>query len=171
MNIQEFIAQCEGNWFAQRTDYSIAQDKFANNQTLLSINVFSSEHPELQKLCQKHHISGSIIGMETSWAESGQKLPKSSTIVVFTADNPTHHQGNLVQIPKTDSPINGRYCLGDDEALTLTLTEGATSYTERLWFASPNLRLRTSLFMCEDGVSTTSFYSEIRKLPPKPAPG
>jgi len=52
--------------------------------------------------------------------------------------------------------------MGDDDALTL-MGESETLYSEeRLWFASPNLRLRTSTIKQLDGFSTASFCSEIR---------
>ncbi|MFM6057781.1 MAG: phycobiliprotein lyase, partial [Microcystis aeruginosa] len=35
---------------------------------------------------------------------------------------------------------------------------------ERIWFASPNLRLRTSIIQSANGDRQTVFYSEIRKM-------
>ena len=60
------------------------------------------------------------------------------------------------------APVAGRYKMGDDEALTLS-TEYESMYSEeRLWFASPNLRLRNSILKRFGGFSMATFCSEIR---------
>ena len=59
--------------------------------------------------------------------------------------------------------------LAEDEALNLTLEVGDFLMEERIWFASENLRLRTSLIKGNNGYSRTAFYSEIRRLPPQKA--
>jgi hypothetical protein len=60
------------------------------------------------------------------------------------------------------APVAGRYVMGDDGALTL-ITDYETMYSEeRLWFASPNLRLRTSILKRFGGFSMASLSSEIR---------
>jgi hypothetical protein len=52
--------------------------------------------------------------------------------------------------------------MGEDGALTLT-TEYETMWSEeRLWFASPNLRMRVSVLKRFGGFSMASFTSEIR---------
>ena len=58
--------------------------------------------------------------------------------------------------------VAGRYIIGSDDAMTL-ITEYETMYSEeRIWFASPNLRLRTSILKRFGGFSMASFCSEIR---------
>jgi len=60
------------------------------------------------------------------------------------------------------APVAGRYVMGNDDALVL-ITEYESMYSEeRLWFASPNLRLRTSVLKRFGGFSMASFCSEIR---------
>jgi hypothetical protein len=60
------------------------------------------------------------------------------------------------------APVAGRYKMGNDGALTLT-TEYETMWSEeRLWFASPNLRMRVSVLKRFGGFSMASFTSEIR---------
>ena len=58
--------------------------------------------------------------------------------------------------------VAGRYKIGSDDALTLTTEYETTWYEERLWFASPNLRMRVSVVKRIGGFSTASFTSEIR---------
>ena len=61
----------------------------------------------------------------------------------------------------------GHYTLGQDEALTLIIETEDIYAEERQWFASENLKLRTIMMRHNDGTQQTSFYSEIRKAPPK----
>ena len=60
------------------------------------------------------------------------------------------------------TPVAGSYKMGSDDALTLT-TEYETMWSEeRLWFASPNLRMRVGILKRFGGFSMASFTSEIR---------
>jgi hypothetical protein len=65
--------------------------------------------------------------------------------------------------------VAGRYRVGEDGALTLITEYETMSTEERLWFASPNLRMRTSILKRFGGFSMASFCSEIRMGVTKPA--
>ena len=52
--------------------------------------------------------------------------------------------------------------MGDDDALTLVTATGNTSSSERVWFESNNVRVRTTITTQANGDSLASFYSEIR---------
>jgi len=52
--------------------------------------------------------------------------------------------------------------MGSDQALTLVTEYETMSSEERLWFSSPNLRLRVSILKRFGGLSMASFTSEIR---------
>ncbi len=99
--------------------------------------------------------------------EPDGKKQKGSTVLVplANADNPS--EGTLLRLTgATEQAIPGRYELGDDEVLTL-IAESDTIYAEeRIWFASPNLRVRTSVLKQADGFSEASFCSEIRRMSP-----
>ena len=60
------------------------------------------------------------------------------------------------------TPVAGRYIMGSDGALTLITEYETMSSEERLWFASPNLRMRVSVLKRFGGFSMASFTSEIR---------
>lgn len=60
------------------------------------------------------------------------------------------------------------YSLGNDRALTLILEDDSNYLKERLWLASPNLRVQKSLIKAPNGFNQTAFHSEIRKPFPKP---
>jgi hypothetical protein len=87
-----------------------------------------------------------------------------STVLVPIANPEQPNEGQLLREMgyAEKAPVAGRYIMGSDDALTL-ITEYETMYSEeRLWFASPNLRLRTSILKRFGGFSMASFCSEIR---------
>ena len=63
-------------------------------------------------------------------------------------------------------PAIGYYQLVEDGSFVLTTKYERASAEEKIWFATPNLRLRVSLIKTGDGkgVTTASFSSEIRAL-------
>ena len=111
----------------------------------------------------------SLGGTKASWDNpaSGKSLkPATSATLIFIPDADNTQSGEVLQTRDVNLKqiVAGRYLLGQDEALTLKLESDGNCWEERLWFASPNLRLRASLIKWEDGRSTTAFYSEIRRL-------
>jgi hypothetical protein len=67
-------------------------------------------------------------------------------------------------------PIAGRYHLDEEEALVLVTDYETMTTIERFWFASPNLRLRTSTVQRFGGFNTATFCTEMRVEQPVPAP-
>ena len=88
-----------------------------------------------------------------------QEKQTGSTILVAIANPEKPNEGRLV-VERT--PVVGRYIMGTDDALTLITEHESLYLEERLWFASPNLRLRAIILKRSGGFSMTSFYSEIR---------
>ena len=165
MKLQEFLEQNEGKWFAQRTNYYVEQDHFENGKTEITVELLSPNSSEITALCQNNQVDQSRIlrGMKSSWASSSET--QTNVILVFSAQK-NEQEGQFYQSGSAGL-VTGRYFLAQDDALTLSAKEKNTAFEERLWFASPNLRLRTSFLQTETGINTTAFYSEIRKLPPK----
>lgn len=175
MDIAEFLQLCAGNWFSQRTSYQLEQGKAENSKSDITIEILSQEHPEVLKICQNYQLdpSQTLGGKKASWNSSedwGTTKNVGSTTIILVPDAASQSTGQLLCLgSKLPASLSwGRYILGNDEALTLIIEQGDTYSQERLWFASPNLRLRTSFFKYGGGFSTTAFYSEIRKVaPPK----
>jgi hypothetical protein len=73
-------------------------------------------------------------------------------------------QGRLLReiVDANKTPVPGRYKFDSDGALILTTEDENIFSEERLWFASPNLRMRVNILKSFGGFSITSFTSEIR---------
>lgn len=175
MDIKDFLQQSAGKWFAQRTTYKLSDPTPENSKAEFSLELLSGEDSVVVELCQQHSISSpsNATGIKSSWDNSvdwGQDKKIGSTVIALIPNANAPHSGQLLRESHAGDkvPAKGHYILNNDDSLTLIL-EGESFYSEeRLWFASENLRLRTTLVKNAHGITQTSFYSEIRKIPPKP---
>ena len=173
MDIKEFFEHSEGKWFSQRTRYNLASAQSENSKSEITIEMLSQDDPEVVKLCQQSDVNAASTwgGAKISWDNSVDDRQEKQTgyavvVPIPNADKP--EEGKLLQTRSDDgkSPTIGRYIVGNDESLTLIAEDETTYLEERLWFAHPNLRLRTVL-NGSDQFSMAAFYSEIRRIPPK----
>lgn len=169
MDITEFFQQSTGKWFSQRTNHHLTLKQMGGGKSDLYIELVSKDNFAITQLCQQYGIDPRLApyGVQITWngtVEWDQKKQTGSTLLVPVADPDKPNEGKLLrevgQSEKT--PVAGQYTMGRDDVLTL-ITEQKTFYSEeRLWFASPNLRLRSSILKQVGGGSIASFCSEIR---------
>lgn len=171
MELQAYLASWQGKWFSQRTCYNFEQQQAENHKSELAIEILSELEPDQQAALQQHHITvtPTTIAVKVSWDTSvdwGKPKQGGSLLYIFA---PTEQpgQGRLLRLAtgavKTLA-LPGQYCLAPDESLSFVLKDQDTRIEEHLWFASPNLRLRTCLIHQGKHLSYSAFYSEIRKL-------
>lgn len=169
MNITEFFQQSAGKWFSQRTSHHLAFKQSENGKSDIQIEMLPADDPEVVKLCQQYEIDPALAlcGARVTWdgtMEWDEEKHAGSTVLVPVAESDNGKEGKLLRETgyAEKAPVAGRYVMGDDDSLTL-ITDYETMYSEeRLWFASPNLRLRTSILKRFGGFSMASFCSEIR---------
>ncbi len=100
--------------------------------------------------------------------EQEREKYSGSTLLVPISSSDQVNEGTLLRDSQANESAASRYIMGSDDALTL-ITESDTLYAEeRVWFASPNLRLRTRILRQPDGANVASFCSEIRMGVTKP---
>ncbi|MBD2576157.1 phycobiliprotein lyase [Oscillatoria sp. FACHB-1406] len=171
MDIKEFFEQSSGKWFAQRTHYNLASQAAGSSKAEIEIEFLAVDAPEIVQLCEQQHVSSAQAcgGLKISWDNSvdwGGTKEKGFAILVAVPDSENPQTGKFLRgssNPKEQS-LAGDYAIGEDEALTLTLENGSLHAEERLWFASPNLRLRSSFVKNNGRFSDSTFYSEIRRM-------
>lgn len=169
MDITEFFQQSSGKWFSQRTSHHLAFKQSEGGKSDLTIEMLPKDDPAVVKLCEQYEVDPALAlcGARVSWdgtMEWDEEKHSGSTVLVPIADADQPNEGKLLreQGYAEKAAVAGRYVMGSDDALTL-ITEYETMYSEeRLWFASPNLRLRTSILKRFGGFSMASFCSEIR---------
>ena len=170
MNLKKFLDLSEGKWFSQRTNYLLGRDKADNSKADITIEAITTDDSRATELCQKHHLDLNLIvgGTVQSWDTSvdwGKDKQVGSATMVLVSDLDGDRTGKIIR--PQDAKVCGHYELGADEALTLIIDNDDMYAEERQWFASDNLRLRTTVVQYHDGRKQTSFYSEIRKAAPK----
>lgn len=173
MDIKTFFEKSEGKWFTQRTRYNLARQQVENRQAEVTVELLNRDNSDLQDL---YNHAGSVPqgnslmtlgGIKVSWDANDEK--GSSFIAVIPEDEQLQ-KGQVIQKISNDhqSPTIGQFTLGEDEALTLsTQPQPHQLIKERLWFAHPNLRLRTVWQENEKEAGNQGwviFYSEIRRL-------
>jgi hypothetical protein len=165
MDITEFFQQSAGKWVSQRTSHHPTFKQPESGRSEFYIETLAADDPAVIELCQAQGVdaAAALLGVRTRWdgtMEQNKGKRSGSTLLVAIAGD-TPHEGRLL-FPQNGAELAGRFVMGDDEALTL-IAESPTLYSqERLWFESPNFRLRTSTLKGADGFSTASFCSEIR---------
>lgn len=169
MDIQEFFQQSAGKWSSQRTSHHLAFRQAESGKSEIKIEMLPKEDPEVIKLCEQYEIDPALAwgAARVTWdgtMEWDQEKHAGSTILVPIPDADKPNEGKLLRDVgyAEKASVAGRYIMGSDDAMTL-ITDYETMYSEeRIWFASPNLRLRTSILKRFGGFSMASFCSEIR---------
>lgn len=177
MDIKEFFEQSAGKWFSHRTSHHLAFKQSESGKSDITIEMLAADDPEVIKLCQQYEVDPNIAtcGARVNWngtMEWDEEKHTGSTVLVPVPDADNPHAGKLLREMgyAEKVPVAGRYVMGDDGALTLITEYETMASEERLWFASPNLRMRVSVLKRFGGFSMASFTSEIRMGGAKPSP-
>ncbi|MGB3312608.1 MAG: phycobiliprotein lyase [Nodosilinea sp.] len=172
MDIVNFFETLAGKWFSQRTTHNLAGQSSQAGQSNLVIEFLPATDSDLAAACASLGHSpdqiacGLRVHQDSQIDGQLQKTQGTALLVIFT---PTEAgEGVLVQAAFSSPAVQGRYRV-DDEVLTILTPTEAGQVEERLWFANPNLRMRTSVLKVGDAVQTASFCSEIRMGVAKPA--
>ena len=171
--VMDFFRQSEGQWMTQRTSHHLAFRQSENGRSTLLISVLDIDDPKVVSTCQMHEVDPELAagGARVRWngeQDWDNDEYKGDVILVPLPDPEDPSRGRLLrdQGYAEKVPVISHYRMEPDGAMILTTAYEMTESEERLWFASPNLRLRTSVVKRFGGSSMASFCSEIRKLPP-----
>jgi hypothetical protein len=168
MDVQEFFELCEGQWVSQRTLHHIQTEKTEVNKADLWIEKIDPSAESVLDACE---ITGSsvdqvICPLEVTikaTVENGRSQI-NSTLLIPVAKVGSEIEGALISVPKQGKPILGTFNLGTDEIMTLTHPQGEYQVSERIWYASENLRLRSTTLTHVNGPTDANFCSEIRRM-------
>ncbi|MGG6266647.1 phycobiliprotein lyase [Leptolyngbya sp. AN03gr2] len=177
MDIVEFFEQSAGKWSSMRTSHHLAFKQQEGGKSTIQIELLEKTDPAVIQLCQMYEVDPetALCGARVTWdgtMEWDEEKHSGSTVLVPIADPENPQQGKLLREMgyAEKAPVAGRYEMAENNELTL-ITEYDTMYSkERLWFESPNVRLRHSILKRFGGFSMASFCSEVRMGGAKPDP-
>jgi CpeS-like protein len=167
MNIEEFFHLSAGKWFAHRTIHNLTSKQPTEAKSEIVIEELATNTDEVIQLCELYHIqpNQASCGIKATWNDTTKLNQKNtgSTVLVIVPNTDNQEEGKFLRsITNGEKPVPGHYKLGTDESLTLITKSETVDSEERMWFASPNLRMRVSVIKQSDSCSITSFTSEIR---------
>lgn len=172
MDIVNFFETLAGKWFSQRTIHNLASQSSRAGQSNLLIEFLPATDADLANACvpfghdPSHIACGLRIHQDSQIEGETQKNEGTALMVIMTPTDAG--AGMLVQAALSSPALQGSYRVEDD-VLTIVTPTDVGQIEERLWFANPNLRMRTSVLKTGDGVQMASFCSEIRMGAAKPA--
>lgn len=168
----EFFQLSAGKWRSQRATHHLAFKRSETGESDIQVETLDADHPEIIELCQYHEIDPSLsIGGSRvcwlgtmAWDREGEENHQGKTIFAIVPDGDNPRQGKLLRERGYAEivPVVGLFHMDDEDGLVLTTEYETMSSIERFWFASPNMRLRTSTVKRFGGFSTASFCSETR---------
>ncbi len=170
MTIQDFLEMSTGKWFSQRTSHQLTSQQSDHSSSNIVIETLAADHPQLAPLYQKYPDYRQQTAIQVSAQATPQwNAPKNAVLtntntVLVPIEEPDQSSaaGELLWMANGQPMPVGKFQVGEDQALILLLSYQEMQIEERIWFASPNLRLRTSVQKSNAGWSIASFCSEIR---------
>jgi hypothetical protein len=165
MEIVNFFETLAGKWFSQRTTHYLASQSSQAGQSNLLIEFLPATDASLVQVCEAQghapsHIACGLKVNQDSRLDGDTSNTQSTTLMVILKPA-AEGQGILFQASPKIPVAQGEYRL-DHEVLTFTTQTPDGTLEERLWFANPNLRMRTSVYKVGDTEQMASFCSEIR---------
>ena len=176
MDIVEFFQLSSGKWFSQRTSHNFMLKQSESGKSDIQVALLDKADPAVIRLCEQSKIDPelALCGARLTWqgtTESDPKQMTGSTLLVPIADAENPNAGRLLrEMGGSEQGLAGRYSVGSDEAVTLIIENDTLHSEERVWFASPNLRFRSSVLKHQEEFTTATFYSEIRLGLTQPQP-
>jgi CpeS-like protein len=172
MDAMEFFRQSAGKWRSQRTTHHLAFRRSEAGDSEVLVEALAADDPEIIELCTYHQVDPGLAvgGCRVQWAGSmgwdkeDDDNHEGKTIFALVPEGGNTRQGKLLRERGYAEimPVVGEYHMDDEGGLILTTEYETMSAVERFWFASPDLRMRTSTVKRFGGFSTASFCTETR---------
>lgn len=171
MDAMEFFRQSAGTWRSQRTTHHLAFRRAEMGDSQIQVETLEQNHPKVIEICEMHQVDPrtAVGGAYVTWAGSmawdrEDENHEGSTVFALVPEPDNPSMGKLLRERGYAEivPVAGQYHIDDENGLVLITEYETMSVIERFWFASPDLRLRTSTVTRFGGFSTASFCSESR---------
>lgn len=168
-SMSQFLADSQGIWLTRRAvhHFDHQEDEFGDSN--LVIEPFGTHDPAVKQICNRLGVDPLLAaGGARFWWESNLKtLERTEDQAALLIDIPLEgdsSQGFLVRdkgyIEK--QPVLSQYAFSIDGVMTITTRYDNNVGTERCWFVTDQVRMRVSSIQLMDGVSMTTYCTELR---------
>lgn len=174
MDAMEFFKQSAGEWRSQRSTHHLAFRQAEMGDSNIEVTTLEADDPRVADICKIHEIDpsraagGAFVTWHGSMAwDKDDENHKGSTVFAIVPDAENPRSGLMLRERGYAEivPVAGRYEMDAEDGLVLVTEYETMSSVERFWFASPNVRMRTSSVKRFGGFSTSTFCTEIRVNP------
>ena len=171
MDAMEFFQHSAGKWRSQRTTHHLPFRRAETGDSEIWVESLAADDPKVIEICQLHEVDPSLAvgGAFVSWNSSmdwdrDNENHQGTTIFALVPDADNPRRGRLLRERGYAEivPVAGLYHMDEEDALVLITEYETMSTVERFWFASPDLRLRTSTVKRFGGFNTATFCAEMR---------
>jgi len=175
MDIAKFVDISQGEWISMRSGHSLAFKQFEEIVSRVKIKLLNLKDSNIEKLLASSQFKTSDVvspfkiewEAESDWNNEGSDSISSGTCYLIPIPVSTS-KGNMLRSIGYAEKISAvsNYTFLNDGTFCITTKYDYTITEERIWFASDNLRCRSSITSSLEnkGILQTSFASEIRKL-------
>ncbi|NJL02608.1 MAG: phycobiliprotein lyase [Spirulinaceae cyanobacterium RM2_2_10] len=171
MDGMEFFRRSAGTWRSQRTTHHLPFRRAESGGSAIQVESLAATDPRVAEICQLHNVEpaqaagGAFVSWDgaMAWDKEGEEH-KGTTVFALIPDPDDPQRGQLLRERGYAEivPVAGQYVVDAEAALNLVTEYETMSVSERFWFASPDLRLRTSTVQRFGGFSTATFCAELR---------
>lgn len=171
MDAMEFFQNSAGRWRSQRTTHHLPFRRSETGDLDISVESYAKDHPKVVEICNLHDIDPALAiggayvkwGGSMAWDQEGEDHD-GNTVFALVPDDETGRKGRLLREKGYAEvvPVVGRYEMDEENGLTLITEYETMSSIERFWFASPELRFRSSTVQRFGGFNTAGFCAESR---------
>lgn len=169
MTMAEFFSASRGTWLNRRSVHHLDHQEDEAADSNLVVEPFKASDPLVRKICESLHVRTSeAAGGARFWWENNLKRE------IYSDD----YAAVVVDIPHPHNPARGfllrdvgyvekqsvvsTYAFSEDGVVTIKTRYDTNVGTERCWFVTNHVRMRVSSVQCMDGVSMTTYCTELR---------
>lgn len=174
MSVDDFLERSIGEWRSQRSSHNLAWTQFEQitSEIVIERLAVDGSDAEVAALCAANGVAAADVAfaMRMSWEgesdwDTDETSEGSSTMAVVKDADAKGRLLRSVGYAET-IPAVGEWEMTPDGVFVLTTPYEAAAAEERIWFATPDLRVRVSQIRTSSGrgVLTASFSTEIRRL-------
>ncbi|MGL5061812.1 MAG: phycobiliprotein lyase [Microcoleus sp.] len=180
MDAMEFFQNSAGEWRSQRSTHHLAFRQAEIGDSNIQVTALAADDERVAEICQIHSVDPSRAagGAFVTWNGSmswdkDDENHKGSTVFAIVPDPDNPRQGLMLRERgyAETAPVAGQFEMDDEDGLLLITEYETMSSIERFWFATPNVRMRTSTVKRFGGPSTATFCTEVRVVSETDAAG